>query len=95
MGLERLIEKKDGRLYCIALFYALYCNYYIAFMICIFAVIWYLLYSFKSIKQFFLPRDSFCILFFSGGRHGSYFTHTCLYGNQTDCIRRDNAASGT
>ena len=42
MGLERLIDKKDGRLYCLALFYALYCNYYIAFMICIFAIIWYI-----------------------------------------------------
>ena len=35
MGIERLIDKKDGRMYCLALFYALYCNYYIAFMICI------------------------------------------------------------
>lgn len=64
MGLERLIEKKDGRLYCIALFYALYCNYYIAFMICIFAVIWYLLYSFKSIKQFFFRGIAFAFYSF-------------------------------
>lgn len=61
MGLERLIDKKDGRLYCIALFYALYCNYYIAFMICIFAVIWYLFYSFKSVKQFFFRGVSFAL----------------------------------
>lgn len=53
LGLERLVEKKDGRLYCLTLFYALWCNYYIAFMICIFAVIWFLLYSFKNIKSFF------------------------------------------
>ena len=52
MGLERLIDKKDGRLYCLALFYALYCNYYIAFMICIFAIIWYIFYSFKSVKLY-------------------------------------------
>lgn len=64
MGLERLIEKKDGRLYCISLFYALYCNYYIAFMICIFAVIWYLLYSFKSVKQFFFRGISFALYSF-------------------------------
>lgn len=61
MGLERLIEKKDGRLYCISLFYALYCNYYIAFMICIFVVLWYLLYSFKSVKQFFFRGLSFAL----------------------------------
>lgn len=64
MGLERLIEKKDGRLYCIALFYALYCNYYIAFMICIFAVIWYIFYSFKSVKQFFFRGVAFALYSF-------------------------------
>ena len=53
LGIEKLIEDSDGRLYCLALFYALYCNYYIAFMICIFAVIWYLIYSFSSVRQFF------------------------------------------
>lgn len=53
LGIERLIEKKDGRLYGAALFYALYCNYYIAFMICIFSVIWYLFYSFRNFRQFF------------------------------------------
>lgn len=64
MGLERLIDKKDGRLYCLALFYALYCNYYIAFMICIFAVIWYIFYSFKSVKQFFFRGISFALYSF-------------------------------
>ena len=64
MGLERLIDKKDGRLYCLALFYALYCNYYIAFMICIFAVIWYLFYSFKSVKQFFFRGVAFALYSF-------------------------------
>lgn len=59
MGIERLIEKKDGRLYGAALFYALYCNYYIAFMVCIFSVLWYLLYSFKNIRQFFIRGMSF------------------------------------
>ena len=64
MGLERLIDKKDGRLYCLALFYALYCNYYIAFMICIFAVIWYIFYSFKSVKQFFFRGVAFALYSF-------------------------------
>lgn len=59
LGIERLIDKKDGRLYATALFYALYCNYYIAFMICIFAVIWYLFYSFCSFRQFFFRGIAF------------------------------------
>ncbi|MBR0410237.1 MAG: YfhO family protein [Eubacterium sp.] len=59
MGIEILIEEEDGRLYCLALFYALYCNYYIAFMICIFSVIWYLLYPFRNYGQFFLRGCAF------------------------------------
>lgn len=59
LGIERLVDKRDGRLYGAALFYALYCNYYIAFMICIFAVIWYVFYSFKSVRQFFFRGLAF------------------------------------
>ena len=64
LGIDRLIEKKDGRLYCLALFYALYCNYYIAFMICIFSVIWYLLHHFSSVKQFFFRGIAFTVYSF-------------------------------
>ncbi|MCD8019298.1 MAG: YfhO family protein, partial [Clostridiales bacterium] len=64
MGIERLIEKQDGRLYGAALFYALYCNYYIAFMICIFAVIWYIFYSFRSFRQFFFRGVAFAFYSF-------------------------------
>ena len=32
LGYERLIKKKDPRLYTLALFYSLYCNYYISFI---------------------------------------------------------------
>lgn len=59
LGIERLINKRDGRLYGITLFYALYCNYYIAFMICIFAVLWYMIYNFKNFKQFFFRGLAF------------------------------------
>ncbi|MBR5047384.1 MAG: YfhO family protein, partial [Eubacterium sp.] len=61
---DRLIEKKDGRLYVLALFYALYCNYYIAFMICIFCVIWYLIHEFKSFRQFFFRGIAFALYSF-------------------------------
>lgn len=61
LGIERLIEKKDGRLYTLSLFYALYCNYYIAFMICIFSVLWFLTWHFTSVKQFILRGFSFAL----------------------------------
>ncbi|MCR5213463.1 MAG: YfhO family protein [Eubacterium sp.] len=53
LGYERLIERKDPRLYTLALFYSMYCNYYISFMICIFLVLWFLASGHKGIKAFF------------------------------------------
>lgn len=43
MGIERIVkgEEKKG-LYCISLFYALYCNYYIGFMLCLFSCLYFL-----------------------------------------------------
>lgn len=41
LGLERLVEKEDGRLYIVSLFMAIVSNYYIAFMICLFLVFYY------------------------------------------------------
>ena len=52
LGLERLIEKKDGRFYCFMLFASLYCNFYMTFMTCIFLVLYYVLYHHKNIKEF-------------------------------------------
>ncbi|MBR5047724.1 MAG: YfhO family protein, partial [Eubacterium sp.] len=64
LGIDRLIDGKDGRLYGLALFYALFCNYYIAFMICIFCVIWYLIHEFKSFRQFFFRGIVFALYSF-------------------------------
>ena len=41
LGFERLMKERDYRLYVLALFYSLFCNYYISFMICIFLVLWF------------------------------------------------------
>lgn len=42
MGIERIVkdEGKKG-LYCVSLFYALYCNYYIGFMLCLFSCLYF------------------------------------------------------
>ncbi len=75
LGIEKLIDEHDGKVYCLSLFYALYCNYYIAFMVCIFAVIWFFVYYFrypdyarrsggsfkKFTKQFFIKGISFAV----------------------------------
>ena len=50
-------DSSDGRLYGLALFYGLWCNYYIGFMLCIFAVLYFLVCmisaGFSSLKLFF------------------------------------------
>ena len=52
LGYERLIRKSDPRLYVIALFYSLYCNYYVSYIICIFLVLWFLLTGHRNFKKF-------------------------------------------
>ena len=52
LGFERIVEKKDPRLYILALFYSMYCNYYISFIICIFLVFWFLAEGHKNFKKF-------------------------------------------
>ena len=64
LGIDRLIEERDGRLYGLALFYALLCNYYIAFMICLFCVIWYINHEIRSMKQFFFRGIAFTVYSF-------------------------------
>lgn len=51
-GMNRLLVKKDGRFYTVTLFLALFCNYYIAFMICLYLVLWFFLYSHGSVRKF-------------------------------------------
>ena len=53
LGVEKLIEKNDGRWYCLFLFASLYCNFYMTFMTCLFLVLYFLLYPHKSVKKFF------------------------------------------
>ena len=52
LGYERLIKKSDPRLYVLALFYSMYCNYYISFIICIFLIFWFLCNGHKNFKKF-------------------------------------------
>ena len=42
LGIERITEGKSGKLFGISLFYGLWCNYYIGFMLCIFSCLYFL-----------------------------------------------------
>ncbi len=51
MGAEKLIDEGRGRLYTIALGLAIFCNYYIAIMICIFQVLYFFAYWFSKKRE--------------------------------------------
>lgn len=53
LGMEKMLVKKDSRMYMLALLYSFVCNYYISFMICMFLVLWFFTFHFRSIKDFF------------------------------------------
>lgn len=54
LGFTRLMEERRPNMYVLSLFYCLYCNYYIGFIICIFLVLWFFVYNHRSIKDFFV-----------------------------------------
>ncbi len=41
-GIEQIVKGKSGRFFCLSLFYGLWCNYYIGFMLCIFSCLYFL-----------------------------------------------------
>lgn len=59
LGMERMFTKKDSRMYIGALFYCFFCNYYISFMICLFLVLWFFTFHFRSVKDFFFKGIRF------------------------------------
>ncbi len=48
MGFEQMMREKKFLLYTISLAYALFVNYYIAFMVCVFMVLYFLVYTFRE-----------------------------------------------
>lgn len=68
LGFRRMLEERDPKLYVISLFYALYCNYYIGYIICLFLVLWFFVYEHKNIRRFFVNGIRFAVYsLLSGG----------------------------
>ena len=65
LGVEQLIKGEKGMcLYFSALFLTIFANFYIAFMVCFFAVLWYMLQTvcmFKGIRNMFISAFRFGI----------------------------------
>ena len=41
-GIEKIVDGKGGKMFALSLFYGLYCNYYIGFMLCLFSCLYFL-----------------------------------------------------
>ncbi len=61
LGVKKLIDDANPKFYIITLFLALFGNFYIGFMLCIFLVFWFLIYPHKSVKDFFKSGVRFAI----------------------------------
>ncbi len=52
LGFDKMMKEKTGKWYTICLVFAMAGNYYIAFMICIFLILWFLFYEHDGIVNF-------------------------------------------
>lgn len=80
LGLDYLITKKDSRLYIATLFMALFCNFYISFMLCIFLVLWFLIYPHKGVKEFFTSGIRFALSSFLAAGLAAFVLIPTYYG---------------
>lgn len=67
LGMERLMKEKKIALYVITLAYCLYCNYYMAFMVCLFLVLFFFTFKPSSVKEFILNGLRFAVSSLLGG----------------------------
>ena len=77
LGIEKIINEKDKKLYVGALAVTFFANYYMAFMVCVFAVLYFLVYYFSkySIKDYDkAPRQK-------------QISEDKFVNKKTDCIR--------
>ena len=80
LGFEKLMREKNPKLYALSLFYALYCNYYIGFIVCVFLVLWFLLYNHRSIKKFFFNGIRFAFYSLISGGMAAFLLIPAYFG---------------
>ncbi|MDE5965816.1 MAG: YfhO family protein [Lachnospiraceae bacterium] len=80
LGFERLMERGDYRLYCLCLFYGLFCNYYIGFIVCVFLVFWFFMYTHRTVKNFFVHGIRFAIASLMSGAMAAFVLLPAYFG---------------
>lgn len=80
LGFQRLMEQGEPKMYVLSLFYALYCNYYIGYIICAFLVLWFFVYNHKKIKAFFVHGIRFAIYSLISGGLAAFMLLPAYFG---------------
>ena len=80
LGFERLMRDKNPKLYTLTLCYALYCNYYIGFIVCLFLILWFIFYNHNGIKKFFFDGVRFGIYSLLAGGMAAFLLLPAYYG---------------
>ena len=80
LGFERLMRDNNPKLYVITLFYALYCNYYIGFIVCVFLVLWFFVYNHGKIRDFFVHGLKFAYYSLISGGLSAFLLLPAYYG---------------
>ncbi|MDE6626272.1 MAG: YfhO family protein [Lachnospiraceae bacterium] len=61
LGMEKMFTENNSRIYILALFYSMVCNYYISFIICLFLVLWFFTFPFHDLKSFVMRGMRFAV----------------------------------
>ena len=80
LGFQRMLEERDPKLYVLSLFYALYCNYYIGYIICLFLVLWFFVYEHKTVKRFFINGFRFAVYSLLSGGMAAFILLPAYHG---------------
>lgn len=80
LGFQRMVEDRNPKLYVCSLFYALYCNYYIGYIICLFLVLWFFVYTHKTVKKFFADGIRFAVYSLLAGGMAAFILLPAFHG---------------
>ena len=80
LGFQRMLEERDPKLYVLSLFYALYCIYYIGYIIGLFLVLWFFVYEHKTVKRFFINGFRFAVYSLLSGGMAAFILLPAYHG---------------
>lgn len=80
LGFDKLMKEGNPKLYAIAMFYTLYCNYYIGFIVCLFMVLWFFAYKHGGIKKFFIDGVRFAVYSLVSGGMAAFMLIPAYFG---------------